>query len=628
MIFDVRQQPKLLFYSVILTLAVMIGNLSLLLFAQDERLKVLFFQLPYPVWSLLAVVALFYAAKRSARISRQLALAWSLLAAGRLFLFVGEITVVILSTSLGTVPFPSLADGFFLAFYPLFLFGILFLPVQQLNRLAWTKIGLDVTIALLASVLVVWEYWLGPLVAHISHEQTVVQILSLAYPVGNLVLLWALLMLLYRPSTGETRGPLLLLGVGIAAQIVLACIYGRQSILSTFVSGEWLSVGWLFTNLIFGIAGIWQATSVQPATQAMPTKREEAAPVQAQQDHWISYLPYLCAIGAYVLLEANEAQVQYAGLGWLKWLVGLIIVLVLVRQMIILRENNALLTQVHQKGVALGRANQELRDAQAMLIHAEKMNALGQMVAGVAHEINNPIAFVNSNIHTLKRTVTAMMRAYTDLEQLALATGAPEIGPAVATLHKKADIDFLGDDLDDLVDTSLNGLTRVRKIVDGLRNFSRLDEAEYQMADLREGIESSLLIAQPMLKKRIQVELNLEGLPLLYCRPAELNQVFLNLILNATHAITDQGTITITGHDLPHEVVLTFRDTGCGMPAEVMKQIFNPFFTTKPVGVGTGLGLTIAYKIITAGHGGAIDVTSELGRGTTFTIRLPKENPK
>jgi len=167
----------------------------------------------------------------------------------------------------------------------------------------------------------------------------------------------------------------------------------------------------------------------------------------------------------------------------------------------------------------------------------------------------------------------------------------------------------------------------VRKIVDGLRNFSRLDEADYKLADLREGIESSLLIAQPILKKRIGVALDLDQLPLFYCRPAELNQVFLNLILNAAHAIPEQGTITITGHDRAEEIVLTFADTGCGMSAAVLKQVFNPFFTTKPVGVGTGLGLTIAYKIITAGHGGTIDVASTPGSGTTFTIRLPKENP-
>lgn len=620
-----RAQPtRFLFYSTLLALAIWLSNLSFMLFVQDQYWKVLLFQLPYPLWNLLAALALFYAAKRSAYVSRRLMLAWGLLATGRFVLFCGEITVVILAIRWGAAPFPSLADGFFLAFYPLFLLGILLLPAPHLNLRVWVKTGLDISIVLLGSGLVVWQYWLGPLVVHVSDERTLVQLLSLAYPVGNLVLLWALLMLLYRPSTGETRGPLLLLAVGLATQIVLAFFYGRQSIVATFISNDWLSVGWLFTNLIFGVAGIWQATLGLSATPSTPMARAEATP--AQLNSWITYLPYACAIGAYVMLEINPGD--NPGQAWLVWAVGLIIGLVLVRQMMTLRENNLLFTQVHNKGLALSQTNQELRDTQAMLIHAEKMNALGQMVAGVAHEINNPIAFVNSNIHTLKQTVTTMMTAYTNLEQLALATGTPETATTVATLHKQADIDFLSEDLDDLVDASLNGLTRVRKIVDGLRNFSRLDEADDKLADLREGIESSLLIAQPILKKRIQVNLDLDQLPLFYCRPAELNQVFLNLILNAAHAIPDQGTITITGHDKAEEVVLTFADTGCGMPPEVLKQVFNPFFTTKPVGVGTGLGLTIAYKIITAGHGGTIDVTSTPGSGTTFTIRLPKENPK
>ncbi len=285
--------------------------------------------------------------------------------------------------------------------------------------------------------------------------------------------------------------------------------------------------------------------------------------------------------------------------------------------------------QVIQKQRALEAALAELRETQVMLIHAEKMNALGQMVAGVAHEINNPISFVNSNIHALKPMVVDIVAAYTSLEQLAQRTDTSDISRAIETLRKDADIDFLVEDLDDLIDTSLAGLDRVRKIVQELRTFSRLDEAEYKLADLRENVESTLLIAQVALNKGIQVHLKLDDLPEIKCRPAELNQVFLNLILNAVQAIGEQaGTITIAGRDTGVAIVLTFTDTGCGMSPDVMKNIFNPFFTTKPIGVGTGLGLTIAYKIITAGHGGTIDVASILGHGTTFTIHLPKEMPE
>ena len=282
--------------------------------------------------------------------------------------------------------------------------------------------------------------------------------------------------------------------------------------------------------------------------------------------------------------------------------------------------------QVLEKQQALEQALAELRETQAMLIHAEKMNGLGQMVAGVAHEINNPIAYVSSNVHALKQMVTAIVAAYTAMEEVALSSGTPQSATAVTAIRQQADVEFLLEDLDDLLDTSLAGLTRVRKIVEELRTFSRLDEAEYKIADLRAGIESTLLIAQVELKNRIEVALALDGLPPIHCRPAELNQVFLNLILNAAYAMQAGGKLTIAGHDGGAEIVLTFSDTGCGMAPDVLKNIFNPFYTTKPVGVGTGLGLTIAYKIITAGHHGRIDVTSQPGQGTTFTLHLPKEH--
>lgn len=614
---------KVLFYSVLLAVAIVIGNVTFLLFVHDERLKAIVFQLPYPLWNLLAALALFYAARCSALSSRRLALAWGMLATGRLLLFIGEIITVVLAVRLGAIPFPSVADSFFLAFYPLFLLGILLLPFRRLNALGWIKTGLDISVVLISSVLVLWIYWLGPLIASISNEQTVVQLLSLAYPAGNVVLLWALLMLLYRPPAGEKIGALWLLCIGLVAQILLACIYGRLSVISSVASNDWLSLGWLTTNLVFALAGLWQATIGQSVGDKVADPLDETVPTKLNT--WVTYLPYGCAIAAFAMLEQTHHQPQGDG-NWMTWGVGLSIGLVLLRQMMTLRENNLLFDQVQQKSDALSKTNQELRETQSMLVHAEKMNALGQVVAGVAHEINNPVAFVNSNIHALKQMTADVMSAYDNLEQLAVAASAPETQSAIAALRKKSDIDFLKEDLVDLVDSSLNGLTRVRKIVEGLRNFSRLDEAVAKVADLREGIESSLLIAHATIKKRIEVELRLPETLFLKCYPAELNQVFLNLILNAAYAITDTGKITIAGYDTGQEIILTFQDTGCGMSTDVVQKIFHPFFTTKPVGVGTGLGLSIAYKIVTVEHGGAIEVTSELGQGTTFTIKLPKES--
>ena len=271
----------------------------------------------------------------------------------------------------------------------------------------------------------------------------------------------------------------------------------------------------------------------------------------------------------------------------------------------------------------LARALAELRQTQAMLIHSEKMNALGQMVAGVAHEINNPVAFVNSNLHSLSRTVEDVFGAYDQLETLALG-GVIDAG-AVQAVRSAADIDYLRDDTSDLIRSSLEGLRRVRAIVDGLRTFSRLDEAELKITNLRENLESTLLIARAELQDRVEVALDLDDLPEVRLYPSELNQVFLNIIMNAAQAIDGRGRLTISGREEGDKIVLRFTDTGRGMQPDVLRHIFEPFFTTKPVGSGTGLGLAIAYRIITDRHKGTIQVESTPGSGSTFTIMLPKD---
>ena len=269
----------------------------------------------------------------------------------------------------------------------------------------------------------------------------------------------------------------------------------------------------------------------------------------------------------------------------------------------------------------------ELRSTQAMLVHSEKMNALGQMVAGVAHEINNPVSYVNSNLHSLRRSLDDLFTAYNKLETLIRVSELPDSTQAIAVIRKEADLDFLQDDTDDLLKASIDGLARVRRIVEALRSFSRLDEADLKVVSLAESIQSTLMVARLELQGRVEVETDLDHLPAMKCYPAELNQVFLNLIVNAAQAIEGKGKLTISGVEEPGHIVLKFTDTGVGMTPEVMAHLFEPFFTTKPVGKGTGLGLTIAYKIITDRHKGTITAESTPGVGTTFTIRLPKEQP-
>ncbi len=267
----------------------------------------------------------------------------------------------------------------------------------------------------------------------------------------------------------------------------------------------------------------------------------------------------------------------------------------------------------------------ELRMTQTMLVHSEKMNALGQVVAGVAHEINNPIAFVNSNVHSLRGTFAELVEAYNDLEAFARAGAQPAALAGLDKLRQTADVDFLLDDTQDLIDQTLTGLRRVKTIVEELRKFSRLDEAEYKVANLRENVESTLLVASGELRARVAVTVDIDPTLEFRCAPAELNQVFLNIVINAAQAIDGEGQITISAREESNCVVIAFTDSGSGIPPEVIGHIFDPFFTTKPVGTGTGLGLAISHKIIVDGHKGTISADSTPGAGTTFTIRLPKE---
>ncbi|XXX82404.1 ATP-binding protein [Sorangium sp. So ce134] len=279
---------------------------------------------------------------------------------------------------------------------------------------------------------------------------------------------------------------------------------------------------------------------------------------------------------------------------------------------------------------ALERSLGQLRATQSMLVHSEKMNALGKLAAGVAHEINNPLAFVRSNVHTLGASLARLFAAYEALEEAALGGGSGGVAGVAEALREDADLDFLRDDAGDLVRGTLGGLARVQKIVEDLRSFARLDQAEIERSDLRESLESTLAIAGPALKSGgVQVTVDWGDLPKVRCKPAELSQVFLNLLINAAQAVEcrgpGNGRIAIRARDEGRRIALDFEDNGAGMTDDVLGRIFDPFFTTKPVGQGTGLGLTISHKIVVDQHGGSLSVRSTPGVGSTFTITLPKE---
>jgi two-component system NtrC family sensor kinase len=260
-----------------------------------------------------------------------------------------------------------------------------------------------------------------------------------------------------------------------------------------------------------------------------------------------------------------------------------------------------------------------VEDAQQQLLQSGKMAAIGQLAAGVAHEINNPIGFVNSNLGSLKSYVG----------QLLAVIGAYESSdPArIAAACESADLDFLREDLPSLLAESQDGLSRVTRIVQDLKDFSRVDQAEHQKADLNAALESTLNVVANELKYKAEVVRELGDIPLVDCVPAQINQVFMNLLLNAVQAIPDRGKIIVRSKLENDHVWFEIEDNGQGMSAEIQQRIFEPFFTTKPVGKGTGLGLSISYDIIVKKHGGRMDVRSQPDQGTCFRFWLPLTAP-
>ncbi len=265
----------------------------------------------------------------------------------------------------------------------------------------------------------------------------------------------------------------------------------------------------------------------------------------------------------------------------------------------------------------------KVEEAQQQLLQSEKMAAIGQLAAGVAHEINNPVGFVNSNLGTLK-TYVGNLFAVIDAYQ-AVDAGADR--KMLEAAQQKADLEFLREDLPSLLLESQDGLNRVTKIVQDLKDFSRVDQAEHQLANLNDALESTLNVVWNEIKYKAEVVRELGDIPEIECVPAQINQVFMNLLVNAAQAIEQRGSITLRSGLENGYVWFEFADTGKGMNAETVKRIFEPFYTTKPIGQGTGLGLSISYDIIVKKHGGRIDVSSEPGQGTTFRLWLPQRMP-
>jgi len=263
----------------------------------------------------------------------------------------------------------------------------------------------------------------------------------------------------------------------------------------------------------------------------------------------------------------------------------------------------------------------KLEDAKNQLYQSEKLASIGQLAAGVAHEINNPIGFVNSNLGTLERNVTDLMKLMAVFESK--ETELPkDTQRELSKIKKEIDFEYLKEDLAALISESKEGLSHVRRIVSDLKDFSRVDQSGWQIADLEKCIDTTLNVVSNEIRYKATVVKEYGHPPLVECVPGQINQVLMNLVVNASQAFPERGQITLRTGEEGMYVWIEVEDNGIGIPPENQQRIFEPFFTTKPVGTGTGLGLSVCYNIIRK-HEGDLTVRSEVGKGTCFRILLP-----
>jgi len=304
-----------------------------------------------------------------------------------------------------------------------------------------------------------------------------------------------------------------------------------------------------------------------------------------------------------------------------------------------LRRNEAANLELHRRVEERERLNRALeseREEQRALIHqlaearnqlleSERLAAVGQLAAGVAHEINNPVAFVNANLGCLRRYLDGMFRMLDDYGRIEEAA-PPDARERIAATRRQVDADSIIREAPALIAESIDGLRRIRGIIQDLRDFCRPDDTEWREVDLHANLDRTLNLLAGEFRSGIEVVRDYANLPLVECQPSRINQVFVNLLVNAAQSIEDRGQVIVRTRCVGQEVSIAIADSGRGIAAAARARIFDPFYTTRPPGTGRGLGLSVAYGIVSQ-HGGRIDVTSEVGVGSTFTIWLPLRQP-
>jgi signal transduction histidine kinase len=576
-----------------------------------------------PVFNLIgasAVVAIVFGARRNQPSRR---LPWYLFAGGQALFVLADVLAYNYTRFFGgELPFPSIADPIYLAVYPSVIAGLLMLLYRR-------SPGRDIA-SLIDSLIVTiglgtlsWIYLMAPYATDAELGMST-KLISMAYPVMDVLLLAVAVRLAV--SAGRRGLSFLLLTVGIVALLITDAIYGWLLLHGGYETGGLLDGGWIVFYGLLGAAALHPSMRLLGEPQPAPAVGLTAGRLAmlggatllvpgVQIAHALAHAP----LGMPVVTGGASIALFTLVVARMAGLVRL--------QEATARRERVLREEAEELMAERDRMELELRLAQ-------KLEAVGQLAAGMAHEINTPIQFVGDTVRFLDESFTDVLKLIDDYRSALarLADGRPpeEIAREVAEAEDLADLAYLEERIPKSFARAFDGIGRVATIVRAMREFAHPPTSEMAPAQLNAAIENTLIVAANEYRYVAEVETALVELPPVLCNVGDVNQVILNLVVNASHAIQDavgdsgeKGVIRVSTRTDGDEVVITVADNGAGIPDDVAPLVFDPFFTTKDVGRGTGQGLAIARTIVTERHGGSLTFTTVPGEGTTFEVRLP-----
>jgi signal transduction histidine kinase len=575
---------------VVASIFALISLLITFLSRDNLTVRTVFGDISVTVASCLGAAGLIYALLNAGKEEKSVRLAFALMASGLMFNVLAEIIWTTLDIVLHGQPFPSLADGFYLIYYPLFTLGVMFLPADRLSPRERNKMIIDIIIIIASAVLIFWDFIIVPILAK-GEESTLALSLSVAYPILDIVLLFALLELLYRRWNSLHLGPMLFLLAAIVVAIASDIAFSMESSAETYVSGGFVDLGFVLSYLFFGLAGICQAEEWRSHPKEI-FKR-----TRYDQSPWTRYLPYCGLCAAYLLLVWNSSHLLPYDSSMTVWGIGGIIGLVLIRQNMALNENSSLYQETKSAEEALRKARDDLelrvkeRTSELKARNAE----MERFIYTVSHELRSP-----------------------------LISASGLVGLLIQDLEK-------GDEKRTKTDLKLidNAVTKMDKLLSEILELSRVG----RVMNLPEDVPFDVIVKEALdreagdLKSRGFEVSVANDLPMVHVDRTRIMEVLVNLLENSIKYIGTQSRPRIEiGHRIDgKERILYVRDNGIGIDPSQYDKIFGLFYKVDGKSEGTGVGLALVKRIIEV-HGGHIWIESELGQGCTVCFTLPLAN--